>query len=161
MTFPGPDLCSPRKIQSPTTGNEPTEILQAAQTTPHVLPTKKMQFSPANPNQSGHFQSRNPPSAVPHASQTISPPLKPPLSTLTAFWKYKPTVNSLSGSQTAALAEAEQVSHHGVWRWRCSCGCGRGTGLKTFLLSYSQAGCQNGADIRREMVIFRVSLSQT
>lgn len=92
----GPDLRSPRKIQLPTTGNEPTEILQAAQTTPHILLTKKMQFSTANPNRNGHFQSRNPPSAVPRASQTVSPPLKPPLWTLTAFWKYKTTVDGLS-----------------------------------------------------------------
>lgn len=65
----------------------------------------------------------------------------------------------LSVSQISALAGAEQVSHHGVWR--CSCSCSLSAGFKTFLFSYSQARCQNGADIRREMVIFRVSLSQT
>lgn len=49
---------------------------------------------------------------------------------------------TVSGGEAAAVAVASARS-------------------ETFLFSYSQAGCQSSADIRRETVIFRVSLSQT
>lgn len=156
------DLCSARKAQSPTKTKAVNRQQYFAGTTDCPAQSHQKRPKPAPQTQSRMAISRYPASSTPpapqciHTAATTAPDTALSTNPLSAVEAVVLCIGS-SASQSSAPAGAQQLSHRDVWRFSC----GLSSGFKAFLLSYSQAGCQNSADIRREMVIVRVSLSQT